>query len=289
MHQTHTSEIPERKRTFGSAGESVIGMAPGHRTTERVLSYRRLLLSRAKLKATSRTSALLSGFAMVAMVEIQLSDNLTATNCEDMQYPSCNTSLPTCEASIQELRNSCVHYNRLLIAFAVVTTLLIATHMFALLISTCILPNLEAVNSITGSGMDISESPHDKFQFYIEMAWICSTGFGIILFLVEIGLLCWIKFFHTPQSALAATIILIPLVVLFAFFAVEFYRRLVDHKEATATSKVKELDELFSKLEDDNANHSSTTNLPAIVIMDRRHSSASDGSDHAATDGGIVY
>ena len=35
--------------------------------------------------------------------------------------------------------------------------------------------------------MDISESPHDKFHFYIEMAWICSTGFGIILFLVEIG------------------------------------------------------------------------------------------------------
>lgn len=149
MHQTYAPEIPERKRTFGSTGESVIGMAPGQRSTERVLSYRRLLLSRAKLKATSRTSALLSGFAMVAMVEIQLDDNLTATACEDM-IPDCNATLPFCAELGRSQLNSCIHYNRLLIAFAVVTTLLIATHMFALLISTCILPNLEAVNSITG-------------------------------------------------------------------------------------------------------------------------------------------
>lgn len=275
-------DVPDRKRTFGSAAGSTVGA--GRRSTERVLSYRRLLLSRAKLKATSRTSALLSGFAMVAMVEIQLNDDLTK-NCEEIE-PNCTDSCP--------LRENCYHYNRLLIAFAVVTTLLIATHMFALLISTCILPNLEAVNSITGSGVDVSESPHDKFRLYIEVAWICSTGFGIILFLVEIGLLCWIKFFHTYKSALAATIILIPLVLLFAFFAVEFYRRLIDHKEATATKNVQELDDMFLKLEEDNTNQNRHALQPAMVTIvrrdsDRESSCGSNGSDDAEAGAGVVF
>ena len=278
--QTYAGDVPDRKRTFGSTAGSTVGA--GQRSTERVLSYRRLLLSRAKLKATSRTSALLSGFAIIAMVEIQLNDDLIK-DCSLID-PNCTNSCPT--------RQNCYHYNRLLIAFTVVTTLLIATHMFALLISTCILPNLEAVNSITGS-MDISESPHDKFRLYIEVAWICSTGFGIILFLVEIGLLCWIKFFNTYKSALAATIILIPLVLLFAFFAVEFYRRLIDHKEATTTKNVQELDDIFLKLEEDNNNQNCHSPQLAMVTIARRDSDGlscgSNGSDDAEAGGGVVY
>lgn len=183
------------------------------------LSWRKLQLSRAKLKASSKTSALLSGFAMVAMVELQFQD------------PG---KLP---------------HRGVLVAFAVITTLLVAVHMLALMISTCILPNIEAVCNLDSINL-VEESPHERLHWYIETAWTFSTLFGLILFLAEIAILCWIKFFGVDEYASwSATIVLIPILFIFIAFAIHFYRSLVAHKYETTLSGIRELEILKDQIE----------------------------------------
>ncbi|XP_022205710.1 calcium release-activated calcium channel protein 1 isoform X3 [Nilaparvata lugens] len=182
------------------------------------LSWRKLQLSRAKLKASSKTSALLSGFAMVAMVEVQLQEK---------------TKVP------QEM----------LIAFAVCTTLLVAVHMLALMISTCILPNIDAVCNLHSISL-VHESPHERLHWYIETAWAFSTLLGLVLFLLEIAILCWVKFYDFSQyAAWSACILLIPVLVIFLAFAVHFYRSLVTHKYEVTVSGIRELELLKEQIE----------------------------------------
>ena len=67
----------------------------------------------------------------------------------------------------------------LLITFAVCTVLLIAVHMLALMISTCILPNVEAVANLHyQTPKTVFESPHIKMKKVVEMAWGFSTVLG---------------------------------------------------------------------------------------------------------------
>ncbi|XP_048840749.1 calcium release-activated calcium channel protein 1-like [Brienomyrus brachyistius] len=187
------------------------------------LSWRKLYLSRAKLKASSRTSALLSGFAMVAMVEVQLESTDS--------YPA-----------------------GLLIAFSACTTVLVAVHLFALMISTCILPNIEAVSNVHNLN-SVKESPHERMHRYIELAWAFSTVIGTLLFLAEVVLLCWVKFLPVkPPSgegngtmssgraaAIASTFIMVPFALVFIVFAVHFYRSLVSHKTDRQFQELEEL------------------------------------------------
>ena len=119
-------------------------------------------------------------------------------------------------------RLCCILPGSLLVLFSVCTTILIAVHLLALLISTCILPNLEVELE------DRSYMVHDKhITYYVDLAWILSTGVGIMLFLAEIALVCWIKFWpYNVYAAIAATIIVIPLMFLFICFGVKFYWQL---------------------------------------------------------------
>ncbi|XP_033234875.1 calcium release-activated calcium channel protein 1 isoform X2 [Drosophila pseudoobscura] len=193
------------------------------------LSWRKLQLSRAKLKASSKTSALLSGFAMVAMVEVQLDHD---------------TKVPP----------------GMLVAFAICTTMLVAVHMLALMISTCILPNIEVVCNLHSISL-VHESPHERLHWYIETAWAFSTLLGLILFLLEIAILCWVKFYDlSPPAAWSACVVLIPVMIIFLAFAIHFYRSLVTHKYEVTVSGIRELEILKEQMEQDHLEHHNNHN-----------------------------
>ena len=55
----------------------------------------------------------------------------------------------------------------LLIAFSVMTTILISVHVFALMISVCILPNIDGVANIHQQGTQVvRDSPHEKLHIH---------------------------------------------------------------------------------------------------------------------------
>jgi len=205
--------------TFAPSGHYVTTYAcdSNNGVDENIYHWKVLNLSRAKLKASSRTSALLSGFAMVAMVEIQIDDKVP---------------------------------NWLLVTFSAITVLLIAVHMLALMISTCILPNVEAVANLHfQTSKTVFESPHMKMNAIVELAWGFSTVLGILLFLVEIAILCWVKFYNVSHSAAwTATGLLIPIMVVFIAFAAHFYLKLVTHKTEVYDDNLKELELLQGQL-----------------------------------------
>ncbi|XP_046740239.1 calcium release-activated calcium channel protein 1 isoform X2 [Diprion similis] len=182
------------------------------------LSWRRLHMSRAKLKATATTSELLSGFAMVAMVELQINEP---------------TAVP----------------EWLFVMFAVCTTVLVSVHIFALMISTYLLPNVEAISKLQIARL-VTESPHERMRGFIELAWAFSTVLGLFLFLVEVAILCWVKFWdYSFTAATASTIIVIPVLIVFIAFAVHFYHSLVVYKCEATVSDMKELESIRKNLD----------------------------------------
>ena len=191
------------------------------------LYWRKLFMSKAKLKASSRTSGLMSGFAMVAMVELSLDKD---------------DSVPTF----------------LYILFSLFTTILISVHVFALMISVCILPNIETAEAMNkqfdspegGIRLSACESPHMKLQVYVEVAWIFSTGLGTLLFLMEIPILMWVKFYRLSEVAgYISTFIMVPVCVLFVIFAMHFYRKLIEYKYSRSTKRIEELQIIATQLD----------------------------------------
>lgn len=168
-------------------------------------------LSKAQLKASSRTSALLAGFAMVALVELQY----------DVKTP---------------------HW--LLIILGVVTALLVSVHLLALMMSTCILPYMEA----SGASQD---SPHIRLKFYIDLSWFFSTCVGLILFLIEIGIIFYVKFQAVgfEEAGYVTTAILVPVLFIFVMISCFIHRSRASHSIDRIDKKVNGLKQLLNSSE----------------------------------------
>ncbi|CAG9537479.1 unnamed protein product [Cercopithifilaria johnstoni] len=182
-------------------------------------------LSRAQLKASSRTSALLAGFAMVALVELQYE----------------RTTPPF-----------------LLITLGVVTTLLVSVHLLALMMSTCILPYIEA-NGCT------QDSPHIRLKFYIDLSWLFSTCIGLILFLIEIGIIFFVKFYAVNYitAAYITTAMLVPVVVVFTIFSCLIHKNRFIHSINRVGSKAIDLQKFLSE------NNATISNIPNATPVER--------------------
>lgn len=139
--------------------------------------------------------------------------------------------------------------NWLFVMFAICTTVLVSVHIFALMISTYLLPNIEAISKLEISEL-VTESPHERMRGFIELAWAFSTVLGLFLFLVEIAILSWVKFWDFSfTAATASTIIIIPVLVVFVAFATHFYHSLVVYKCEKTVDDMKELENIKKHLD----------------------------------------
>lgn len=80
------------------------------------------------------------------------------------------------------------------------------------------------------------------------MGFFNSTRAFVIL--LEIAILCWVKFYDFSKvAAWSACIVLIPVLIIFLTFAIHFYRSLVAHKYEVTISGIRELELLKEQIE----------------------------------------
>ena len=105
----------------------------------------------------------------------------------------------------------------LLIPFAIVSAVLIFVHLLSLMLAICLLPELEA----------LGDTPHPVLYTYglvvaksfsVQFCWVLSNIIGILLFLVELILISFIKFYPVDNDRLnniyAAVSTLVTIIIL---------------------------------------------------------------------------
>ncbi|CAF3372001.1 unnamed protein product [Rotaria socialis] len=191
-------------RIVGNALHKDIVLSPRKgRTHQDDQRLHNIFYRKSKLESVNETSALLSGFAIVAIVELSLD-----------AYTSRSTS------------------DGLLICYVIVSCLLVGVHLLALLMSMCMLPEIKSVIRQSDVWLNNENSqPLSSLDIYIEIAWVISTGFGLFLFILELGLILWIKVSgYSFTAAISAIVTLCIVGCPFILFSIGFYIRIARTK-----------------------------------------------------------
>ncbi|ODN04263.1 Calcium release-activated calcium channel protein 1 [Orchesella cincta] len=180
---------------------------------------RRLMMTHSKIKAITETSAILAGFGMISLVEFQLKPDTGAPK-------------------------------ELVVAFVTSTCWLIAVEMLALFIASFVFPNIEVSSKFSNivKFMEEGEEPNedliDKLQCFVETAWFFSITMGICLFLINMSLICWIKYYDEDYGrtmGIIGTSITAPVVLALMILAVVIHRKVISHHYHDASRTIREL------------------------------------------------
>lgn len=130
----------------------------------------------------------------------------------------------------------------ILIPYAILTAVLIFVHLFSLVIATRLLPELEAF--INNPNMNIPQPITKGYSWPVQLVWYLSNIVGVLLFLVELILVAYVKFYpcedklETPNVCDSnrlhvgtATLVVVVILSAISFpFIVIFFRSLSNKK-----------------------------------------------------------
>lgn len=154
----------------------------------------------------------------------------------------------------------------ILIPFAMHTALLIFVHLFSLVIATRLLPELDA--AVHNPHLSISLTITKGSSWPVQLVWYMSNIVGILLFLVELVLVAFVKFY--PYSDVvtdrvhigtATLLVVVVLSVISTPFIVILFRsiskRKIKHHEENLASAKELLDNLNQahNFDEDSTNH----------------------------------
>lgn len=185
--------------------------------TSEGVEWRNFHFELAKLQSTTRTSIFLAAFGMVKSAYDFIPENVIYHKINVLQ--GIMTSF--------QFTNPSHAPSWLVSLLSVNSVVLISMHSFAFVIGTCLLPTLKAVEEEYVPPQEgqlymkpVPEySPHRRFSGFIRTSHRISHIFGLFVFLLEVPLVAWVKFWDLSINAgIASSVAMFPFLVAFVIF-----------------------------------------------------------------------